>query len=73
MADNCEVLSFETNTTNSYIITLITSLIDFSSTHVPKINSGKLSIAEHRLKVSETIYVLNCLSRAGSQLKSLYF
>jgi len=70
MADNCDVLSFETNTTKSHIITLMTSLIDFSSTYVPK-KKEKPYIAEHRLKVSETIYVLNCLSRLGSQSKSL--
>lgn len=68
MADNCEVLSFETNITNSYIIPPITSPIDFSSTGIPKINPGKPYIAEHRLKVHESMYVLNCLSRAGSQL-----
>lgn len=46
--------------------------MDFISMYIPEINSGQPSIAEHRLKVSETIYALNCLSRARS-VKNLNF
>lgn len=37
--------------------------------YVPEIDAGQPYIAKHMLKDSETIYVLNCLSRARSQLK----
>lgn len=75
MTKKQEVPSFETNTTNSYryIITLRASPMDFSSMHVPEINAGQPYIAKHTPKVSETIYVLNCLSSARAQLKNFNF